>query len=134
MFWEILPGKLWQGNLFSPTEMRAECVVTCTRIGLSSVLVDVLHGFPLHVLFPFEDADHLPDKATLLAVAKLVVDELQSSKTVLVHCNAGQNRSGLVIAKVLCLQGYTGILAMIQRAHPEALANPVFAEYVSGMG
>lgn len=134
MLWQILPGKLWQGDLLSPTEMRVECVVTCTRLGLSSVLVDVLHAFPLHVLFPFDDTDHLPDMRTLATVARLVMDELRDCRTVLVHCNAGQNRSGLVIAKVLALQGYTGILALIQRAHPEALANPVFNEYVSGLG
>jgi len=61
-----------------------------------------------------------------------------AGRQVLVRCWAGMNRSGLVVAEVLILSGYTpaDAIAMI-RAHrsPGALSNESFVAYLeTGLG
>lgn len=133
--WELIPGKLWQSDLYGSVSLPAECVVTCAPLSeVPAVLGDICHGRPLHVLFPFMDREELPDMDVAGVVAALAAACVSRGGRVVVNCNAGRNRSGLLAALVMHRLGLTGILATIQTAHPQALYNPVFATYVRGLG
>ncbi|WP_051779493.1 protein-tyrosine phosphatase family protein [Streptomyces sp. NRRL S-241] len=59
---------------------------------------------------------------------------VQDGRTVLVRCNAGYNRSGLVIAQTLIELGHdstTAIDLVRQRRSPSALNNRLFEEYLN---
>lgn len=61
---------------------------------------------------------------------------LEDGENVLVHCQAGLNRSGLVAARVLTLRGYTGVEAIsLLRAQrsPLVLCNKTFENYIVGI-
>lgn len=73
----------------------------------------------------FEQVDEL---------AKLVNDYRKRGKNVLVHCQAGLNRSSLVAARALMLNdGYTGAQAIQElrdKRSPACLCNPAFEQYL----
>jgi len=78
------------------------------------------------------DANHF-DKAELFATAKFAHDEWKAGKRVLIRCQAGLNRSGLVMALVLMRGGYTADEAIAQvRAtrSPDALFNRQFVDFL----
>jgi hypothetical protein len=67
------------------------------------------------------------------AAAELVVDHIKEGRNVLVTCEAGQNRSGIVSAmSVAMLTGCTGEEAVntVSSCRPFALNNRTFAQYV----
>lgn len=68
-------------------------------------------------------------------IAQQVNRYLDADKTVLVHCQAGLNRSSLVAAKALMLQGMTGKEALDllrEKRSPACLCNPAFEDYILG--
>ena len=70
---------------------------------------------------------------TWRAAAELVVEHILAGRNVLVTCEAGQNRSGLVSAMALCmLTGCSGKEAVdtVSSRRPFALNNRTFAKYV----
>ena len=86
-------------------------------------------GFPDSVL----DENILPD---IHAMADWVYDEWKSGKKVLVRCQAGWNRSGLVTALVLMKDGHEakGAIDLIRaRRSPNALCNKDFAAYLKSI-
>jgi protein-tyrosine phosphatase len=71
--------------------------------------------------------------AKVTALVPRVVDALKENKKVLVRCQAGYNRSGLVVALVLLRLGYTAddAIALIREKRSEhALCNELFVEYI----
>jgi hypothetical protein len=83
-------------------------------------------GFPDAAL----DAANLP---RIHALAKWAFAEWSSGRRVLVRCQAGLNRSGLVTALVLMHAGYSAeeaIELIRERRSPYALFNERFAEYL----
>jgi protein-tyrosine phosphatase len=73
------------------------------------------------------------DMAKVTALVPRVVDALKENKKVLVRCQAGYNRSGLVVALVLLRLGYTAddAIALIREKRSEhALCNELFVEYI----
>lgn len=75
-----------------------------------------------------------PDRANILALAKLVHESCQSAPT-LVHCQAGLNRSGLVAGAALVLDGYTpdaAIDLLRSKRSPAVLCNRTFERFLRG--
>lgn len=62
-----------------------------------------------------------------------IADHLEAGEIVLVHCQAGLNRSGLVAGRVLTLRGYTGeeaINILREKRDPLVLCNPTFERHL----
>ena len=91
----------------------------------------------LYVYFPFEDDDRvLPSLARLRAIARLGASLVREGHTVLSHCSAGFNRSGLMAGLILTELGIPGpeALARIRARRPGALFNEMFADYLASLG
>lgn len=102
-------------------------------------------------LYPWERYDVEHDLASTRTIRMLdaasqdmtVVDDiarrvnvLRESGTVLVHCQAGLNRSGLVVVRALMLDGMSADAAIAlvrERRSPAALCNPAFEEWLLGL-
>lgn len=132
--WQIIPGKLWQGDIFSLSNPDGvDVCVSCTW--LSEIPVP----FAFHAIWPFADPGPLPSANWLSFVGAMVADLIGSplakdGKKVLVNCNEGCNRSGLVIGLAMANLGMKNIFDTIHAAHPGALYNPVFKTYVANLG
>lgn len=75
----------------------------------------------------------LLDKQELFATARFAYDEWKRGKKVLVRCQAGLNRSGLVMALVLMQDGYTAeeaIDLIRSKRNPYALFNKAFVKFL----
>lgn len=71
--------------------------------------------------------------AKVTALVPRIVDALADGHKVLVRCQAGYNRSGLVVALVLLAKGYSAddAIALIREKRSEyALYNENFVEYI----
>lgn len=69
-------------------------------------------------------------------LAQLIVDKLAEGKTVLVHCQAGLNRSSLVAARALMLQGRTAdeaIGLLRSKRSPACLCNASFEKHLRSL-
>lgn len=69
-------------------------------------------------------------------IAKLVNTELEAGNTVLVHCQAGLNRSSLVAARALMLQGRTAdeaIGLLRSKRSAACLCNPSFEKHLRSL-
>ncbi len=91
-----------------------------------------------YILWTIDDGA-LPDLSNLWAIAHLVETQVANKKTVLVHCGAGLNRSGLVTACAYkLLEHCTGAVAMNyvreRRQDPNCLSNQNFAAFLRGLG
>jgi hypothetical protein len=78
------------------------------------------------------DVNHF-DWAELFATAKFAHTEWQSGKRVLIRCQAGLNRSGLVTALVLIREGFSpeeAISMIREKRSPDALFNRQFVEFL----
>lgn len=81
------------------------------------------------------DAEDEPDLPAIMELAEWVHQRRQRG-TVLVLCQAGLNRSGLVTATALTLDGYTGreaIDLLRERRSPAVLCNQAFEDFVLGL-
>ena len=87
---------------------------------------------------PIDDATLLPDEALAVTrMARIIASRIRRGDKILITCNHGRNRSGLVTALTLArLAGCSGIEAALQvkanRRSPfgEALTNASFIEYL----
>jgi hypothetical protein len=69
-------------------------------------------------------------------IAQDVAARLEDGQTVLVHCQAGCNRSGLVAGRVLMLMGYSAddaITLLRDARSPLVLCNQTFENYLRGL-
>lgn len=135
--YEILPGRLYQrGHIDHLPAVEVQEALRKHNIG---VVVN-LHNRPsgnlgrvLYIHWPIPD-NKLPDEITLKALANLLASIIQwSHKAVLVHCNAGRNRSALLSALIVrAIHEISGKEAMefVQGKRPNALANPHFVEFL----
>ncbi len=85
-----------------------------------------------YIYAPIPDGRSVAPAAVEPTVA-LVVERVQAGKTVLVHCIAGRNRSGLIVGLALRdLYGMDGRAArdLVLDRRPNALYNPAFVEYL----
>mgnify|MGYP001342155170 CR=1 FL=1 len=143
LYSEILPG-LWQGGThdFDVITYPKEYPIWNSRSKFDSVatLYAVAHpvgwgvaerrfGFPDSAL----DENNLPE---IHAIADWVYDEWKSGKKVLVRCQAGWNRSGLVTSLALMKDGHKAkdaIDLIRARRSPHALCNADFVHYLMNL-
>lgn len=85
------------------------------------------------VVIPMQDVERMPgNDASVLWLGREVVKACALGVT-LVHCNAGLNRSGLIAALALMLQGRSADAAielLRQRRSPEVLHNKTFERWL----
>ncbi|MFZ9629420.1 MAG: protein-tyrosine phosphatase family protein [Ilumatobacteraceae bacterium] len=92
-------------------------------------------GVGTMVDFPMYDMRGYVNDELVLRAAR-VVNELRAEGTVLVHCQAGLNRSGIVTATALILEGWdpAGAIAHLRQRRGEAvLCNPDFESWLLGL-
>lgn len=83
--------------------------------------------------FPFHDSPTIPDGNQLVSVAHAVAIWCSQGHRVYVHCRAGLNRSGLICAIVLIVQGYSpeGAIALLrQKRDRYVLCNTHFEQWL----
>jgi len=139
---EILSG-LWLGgtddfdtidyeaNTFGPREITKkefEVVVTLYAWArpVDWFVEEVRYGF-------YDDSSDNFDEAAVLRAAKYAHEQWKSGKSVLVRCQAGINRSGLVMGIVLMMEGYTAeqaIELMRSKRSSSVLINRSFENYL----
>ena len=144
LYSEILPG-LWQGGTddFDTLDFPKQYPIWNQEKLFDSVatLYAVAHpvgwgiserrfGFPDSAL----DEKNLPE---IHALADWVYDEWKSGKKVLVRCQQGWNRSGIITALALIKDGYKpkdAIDLIRARRSPHALCNEDFVRYLGELG
>lgn len=89
------------------------------------------------ILVHFKDEGRLPNMEVIEKVAELVADNVAQDKKVLVHCDFGLNRSGLIAALALIRLGLSPQQA-IERLRDQrnilVLTNRAFERYVLAKG
>lgn len=133
---EIILGRLWQCGDYEIEDL-IETVKPGAVINLTmDYHPDRAKFRGCYVHWGFEDGP-LPDIQTLEGMVQFVTGLVWDDIRVVVHCNAGLNRSGLVVGRVMQeLQEFTGLTAENIIAHlricrdPYALCNDTFANYI----
>lgn len=137
---EILPG-LWQGG--TQDEGVIGCPIPTGHYGFESNFDVVVTLYadaqpaPWGVeefRFGFPDANMRPIFVErIVAMAMLAHSRWRNGHEVLIRCQAGVNRSGLVMALVLMLSGRTAdeaITLIRERRSAYALCNPAFEQWL----
>lgn len=134
---EIIPG-LWQGGLYYGPDARHEAIPV-NEFGL------VVSMHPKWDTGPAEGVPHwrcqIPDgslndedrREKVDTVVARVLAAHEQGVTVLVRCQAGYNRSGLVVGLVMVGLGWTADDAIAQiraKRSPHALGNEYFVKYI----
>ncbi|MDQ0959168.1 protein-tyrosine phosphatase [Streptomyces sp. B4I13] len=134
-----MPGLWMGGHGFRGRSGERELAVVRDGFDLVQTLTRVRPGHGPgpgveHHVWPIPDG---PLDGTQLAgvirLAQAAGDALDAGRTVLVRCYSGYNRSGLVVAHALMLQGRSAddaIRLIRSRRSPWALHNELFVEYL----
>jgi hypothetical protein len=138
---EILPG-LWQGGTDdfdvagrpggrgqAPTKRHFDSVIT---------LYGNANGADWgikEIRFPFYDGDmtDFDPESDLKFLVDQAHADWKSGKRVLIRCQAGLNRSGLVLALTLIKEGFSpeeAIDLMREKRGPNAMCNPIFERWL----
>jgi protein-tyrosine phosphatase len=133
---EIIPG-LFQGRCpKTAADLRAYMVEKITAsVGLSpgaAMDADFLPG-ELKMMWPIGDDSWLPSGSIIRAIAAMVSMLLDDGHKVLVCCDAGMNRSGLVVARTLIHRGMPperAVALIRERRDPAALSNAAFVKWL----
>lgn len=132
--WEIVPG-LFQGRrprTASDFREYLEAKIAATVSLTPNVEIDFLPG-SLKVLWPIEDGAMVPQEQTIRTLAVMISRLLDAGQKVLVCCDAGMNRSGLIVARTLISRGTSperAIALIRERRDPSALSNPAFVNWL----
>ena len=124
-----IAGNLWVGGCVPGVRLPAEVEHVVSLYAWGSYAIG-----PGTCRLRVAMSDHaaMPDLVVLDALASYVLDAVAQGPT-LVHCQAGLNRSGLVAAYALVLDGMapaTAIRLLRQRRSPQVLCNPVFEAWL----
>jgi hypothetical protein len=114
-------------------------------------VIDCTHDYPilgvaakLFIKIPFDDAPLLSDDQTnrlimrLSHIARFAALLIRSNERILVHCNAGENRSSLLDGLILLelrsmgIVNFTSVVDYIRSKRPGALQNKSFAAFLDG--
>jgi protein-tyrosine phosphatase len=138
---EILPG-LWQGgthdtdttherhtSMYKPSKEDFDTVVTLYESA------NPVRGGVKELRFGFYDGDMSDFNVTedLFELVQTAHRDWKAGKRVLIRCQAGWNRSGLVMALTLIKDGYEpreAIDLIRERRVPEALSNRTFERWL----
>ena len=136
---EVLPG-LWQGGTDDDDVVNRSARrpgVTLSDFGFVATLyasANPVDWFVIEMRFGIYDSDMADfDAADLLDIVAVTHRQWKAGKQVLVRCQAGLNRSGLVMALVLIREGYSAddaIDLIRQRRGSSALCNRRFVAWL----
>lgn len=119
--------RLWQGGceqgLYLPEEID---LIVSLYPWERYELADHQHRIEVRM---YDSADHAVDEEVVNQLAVAINIARTSGHTVLVHCQAGLNRSGLIAARALMLDGMgaeEAIGLLRTQRSPAVLCNPVF--------
>jgi hypothetical protein len=137
---EILPG-LWMGGTDDDDWIDTSSPLhpVSDSSGFTAVVTLFAWARPMgwnveELRFGFADADpRLTDMGRVLLAAEWALQRWQEGQRVLIRCQAGLNRSGLVTALVLMLAGYTArdaITLLRERRSSFALCNAHFIDWL----
>lgn len=124
---EIIPG-LWQGGDAECPIGKFDHVVSLCPWGEHTT-----PGPEGQTTWFIADGPVPEPESRIWGVAQDISDRLDRGESVLVRCQMGINRSGLIVAATLLLRGWTieEALAEIRaRRDPMALSNPHFADWL----
>lgn len=108
------------------TEFQAVVTLYAYANPLGWKVAENRYGFP-------DSAISNEDKLAVRALAEWLRGEWKSGKTSMARCQAGLNRSSLVIALILLTEGYTAAEAIELIRHqrsPNALFNKSFVDFI----
>ncbi|MCM2416150.1 protein phosphatase [Streptomyces sp. RKAG290] len=136
---EIRPG-LWMGGHFW-TDHTGE-VRSAVAGGEFDLVISLFtraghgpHPAVQHLITELPDGPLTADEIqSVHLLAHTTAHALRDSRTVLVRCHSGYNRSGLVIAQTLIEMGYepaAAISLIRQKRSPRALNNGTFERYLT---
>jgi protein-tyrosine phosphatase len=140
----IIPG-LWQGGcLYNQSRSGRSITQAIVPDDTFDVIVSVYQGatnygpglgHPAHYVFPFVDEEALSDYALkqLKKATEVTSQAVTEGASVLVRCQAGLNRSGLVVASTLIQLGYKpedAVQIIRARRSPWALCNETFVNHL----
>lgn len=128
---EIVPG-LWQGGSDHCPDDRFDIVYTFGHEEFNSKVKGDVHEVKRQLL----DAEssrvtHPWDEIRAFAID--IARQVEHGHKVLVRCNAGWNRSGVVVARAMMEMGYpvTDAISMIrEKRHRRALSNYSFVDWL----
>ena len=134
---EIVPG-LWQGGENSPpayqnqdgTDFQFDAIATIEpTIPLFELPIKQIR---LELLATAIDRNQIP---AILNAADWAFDNWRGGKQVLIRCQAGMNRSSLIIAIVLMKNGTSAedAISLIRTKNPMALSNSAFVEFLKNI-
>ena len=138
---EVLPG-LWQGgtdDFDTIWEVERASVAEITKKDFDSVYTAYAWANPCdwlvkEVRYPFYDGNMKDiDLVELYGVVRMAHADWKAGKKVLIRCQAGLNRSGLIMALVLMREGYKAkdAIALIREKRSEfALCNSTFEKWL----
>lgn len=136
---EILPG-LWQGGTEDDDVRRQFSKPRVTIKEFDTVVTMYAHANPVdwfvrEIRYGVWDSDMADfDVEELFDIAHIAHRDWKRDKKVLIRCQAGWNRSGLITALVLIKDGWTpeNAIALIrQKRSPHALCNREFVQYLT---
>ena len=132
--YEIIPG-LYQGPTVTPSWETVRTHGIDTVVALDAMDANVPADI-LYICWPIADGP-LPNLSILLRLAQFLHGLLDDGHTILVHCGAGINRSGLlnalVVAKHTHVRGYEAV-GVVRTGRHGALTNAIFARFVEEYG
>ncbi len=140
--YEILSGKLYQRGRFDKWPKKRKLLeleelgitVVANMIRIPDEDIAGPDGVEYYML-PIADGK-IKDLGSLNRLADRLLQRILEGHKVLVHCNAGRNRSGLLSA--LVVRRYYKIsgqeaLNYVRSKRPRAIANPHFEKYLEGL-
>lgn len=144
---EILPN-LWMGGtddddtLSTPRRLRDKAFITVADFDL--VVTAYAWARPVdweveEIRFGYYDSDDIQDLPIerVVEVARKAHAAWAAGDRVLIRCQAGLNRSGIITALVLMFAGYTAadaIALMRAKRAPGVLCNLAFERWLKGLG
>jgi len=132
---EIVPGLYQSSAIRWPRDkVKVKSLGIDVVIDLQGRFDTSMSWLKAYLYWPIEDKAYLPHLWDLGAVAEWGARMLWvNGHSVLTHCTAGFNRSGLVNAIILYKHGISGgeALRIIRQKRPGALSNQTFADYIA---
>lgn len=125
-----ITGGLWTGGCVDGVDLPADFDFVLSLYPWEKYL---LGPDTERVEYTMYDAGMIPDPKDILAAANLVKDRLALGQKVLVHCQAGLNRSGLIAGTTLVLMGYhpQEAISLLRKQRSEVvLCNRIFESWL----
>lgn len=135
---EILPG-LWMGGTGNRAQLGYSDTPEITNLHFNTVATLYADALPVdwyvkEIRLGFYDHDKVDiDANDLEQVVSAIYQDWQAGKRVLIRCQAGWNRSGLITALVLIRHGFgaeQAIELIRERRSPNALCNRTFEQFI----